>query len=103
MHLVPAEAPLLVARRISVQVRAQLNDLGVRGELEHVGGSSVPGALTRGLAADPGLVEMYNETKRSATDADYEARKSAFFDMVLARWPSHPAGGVQAIRQEGRR
>lgn len=162
MQLVPAESLLPVARRTLVQVQSQLNDLAVRGELEHVGGSSVPGALTRGdidlhlrvapaafeaitrelkqafaivhpeiwsltlatfevytkppvglavtpagsehdlrftrswrlLAADPELVAEYNEMKRCAPDADYEARKSAFFDMVLARWPGHPAGGL---------
>jgi hypothetical protein len=46
------------------------------------------------LAADPALIQQYNALKRSATDADYEARKSAFFDMLLARWPSHPVGGL---------
>jgi GrpB-like predicted nucleotidyltransferase (UPF0157 family) len=46
------------------------------------------------LAADPALVQQYNNMKRSATAAEYEARKSAFFDMLLARWPSHPDGGL---------
>lgn len=45
------------------------------------------------IAADPRLVQEYNEVKRSAPDAEYEARKSAFFDRLLARWPSHPDGG----------
>ena len=38
--------------------------------------------------------DYYILDQPSATDAEYEARKSAFFDMLLARWPDHPAGGL---------
>lgn len=43
------------------------------------------------LAADPALVAEYNTVKRDATDAEYESRKSLFFDRVLERWAEHPA------------
>ncbi len=46
------------------------------------------------LAADPALVAEYNAVKLAAADPDYESSKSAFFDSVLARWPTHPAGGL---------
>jgi GrpB-like predicted nucleotidyltransferase (UPF0157 family) len=162
MHLIPAERMRPAAERSLAAVQAQVQALGLAGDLVLVGGSSFPGALTRGdidlhlrvpstdftgvvetlktafvvvhpeiwaptlatfdvaddppvglavtpagsehdlrftrswqlLAADPALVQEYNEVKRSATDAEYEARKSAFFDMLLARWPTHPAGGL---------
>jgi GrpB-like predicted nucleotidyltransferase (UPF0157 family) len=164
MQLIPAELIRPAADQSIAVMRTQLKDLGVTGEVVLVGGSSVPGALTRGdidlhlrvpptdfdsvlgvlkevftvvhpeiwattlaafevtddppvalavtpagsehdvrftrswqlLAADPELVQEYNDVKQSATDAEYEARKSAFFDMLLARWPSHPAGGLSA-------
>ena len=44
------------------------------------------------LAADPALVAEYNAVKRDAPAAEYEKRKSAFFDRVLDRWAGHPAG-----------
>lgn len=46
------------------------------------------------LAADPALVAEYNAAKQDATAADYEQRKSLFFDRVLERWAEHPAGGA---------
>ncbi len=145
--------------------RRRLAALGVPGDLQLVGGCSVPGAVTRGdvdlhlrvpaagfadvvaalrsthpvvhpeiwgptlatfdvpapvpaglavtpagsehdlrftrtwqlLAADPDLVAEYNAVKRAGNglldEAAYEQRKSAFFDRLVARWPSHPAGG----------
>jgi GrpB-like predicted nucleotidyltransferase (UPF0157 family) len=150
-------------------VQAILDALRIPGELVLVGGSSVPGALTRGdidlhlrvssddfsriasmlkdvfdvvhpeiwastlatfdvsrdppvglavtprgsehdrrftrswqlIAADPGLVQAYNEVKQSAPDDEYEARKSDFFDMVLALWPTHPDGGLHNVPDEG--
>lgn len=48
------------------------------------------------IAADPALVAEYNAAKREATAADYEERKSLFFDRVLERWAEHPAGGAGA-------
>jgi len=48
------------------------------------------------LAADPALVAEYNAMKLAddgPQGAGYEARKSAFFDRLVASWPSHPAGG----------
>lgn len=53
------------------------------------------------LAADPGLVQAYNEVKQFAPDDEYEARKSDFFDMVLALWPTHPDGGLHNVPDEG--
>jgi len=162
MHLIPAERIRPAAERSLAAVRTRVQVLGLPGDVVLLGGSSVPGALTRGdidlhlrvpptefarvvetlkavfavvhpeiwaptlatfavaddppvglavtpagsehdlrftrswqlLAADPALIQEYNAVKRSVTDADYEARKSAFFDMLLARWPSHPAGGL---------
>ena len=49
------------------------------------------------LAADPALVAEYNAMKLAddgPQGAGYEARKSAFFDQLVASWPSHPAGGA---------
>lgn len=43
------------------------------------------------LAAEPALVDEYNAVKTDAAAADYESRKSAFFDRVLDRWAEHPA------------
>jgi hypothetical protein len=145
--------------------RERLRALGVEGELVLTGGSSVPGALTRGdvdlhlrvrpagfaaavaalrrtyevvhpeiwqptlatfavpaalpaglavtpagsehdlrftrswqlLAADPALLAEHNAVKLAAAeDEGYEAAKSAFFDKLLALWPTHPAGGLAA-------
>ncbi len=48
------------------------------------------------LAADPVLVAEYNAVKTASAapgGADYERRKSAFFDRVVAAWDEHPAGG----------
>ena len=46
------------------------------------------------LSADPDLLRAYNEVKqRHQHSADYEQRKSAFFDRLLELWPEHPAGG----------
>lgn len=48
------------------------------------------------LAADPVLVGEYNAVKLAgygADDGSYEDRKSAFFDRLLLRWSTHPAGG----------
>lgn len=45
------------------------------------------------LAADPALLAEHNAVKQAAPDPDYEPRKSAFFDHVLTRWPTHPSGG----------
>lgn len=47
------------------------------------------------LSADPDLLADYNEVKRSSRNSDYEERKSAFFERMLATWPSHPAGGIR--------
>jgi hypothetical protein len=47
------------------------------------------------LTADPALVEEYNAVKLAGDGpegAGYEARKSAFFDRLVALWPDHPAG-----------
>lgn len=44
------------------------------------------------LAADPALVAEYNAVKTDATAAEYEKRKSEFFDGVLDRWAEHPSG-----------
>jgi GrpB-like predicted nucleotidyltransferase (UPF0157 family) len=46
------------------------------------------------LAADPSLVRSYNAMKlrHYREPAVYEQQKSAFFDMVVARWPDPPAG-----------
>lgn len=49
------------------------------------------------LAADPGLLSEHNALKKSAVRVggrEYERRKSAFFDRVLAAWDTHPAGGA---------
>ena len=46
------------------------------------------------LAADPALLAEYNAVKLAGDGpqgAGYEARKSAFFDRLVALWPSHPA------------
>ena len=51
------------------------------------------------LAADPALLAEHNAVKRAAAgagDAEYERRKSAFFDRVVAAWDTHPAGGASA-------
>jgi GrpB-like predicted nucleotidyltransferase (UPF0157 family) len=50
------------------------------------------------LAADPDLVDAYNAMKirYRDDDAEYEARKSAFFDRLLSLWPQHPAGGARS-------
>lgn len=45
------------------------------------------------LAADPGLVVLYNAVKTGAAGAEYERRKSEFFDRVLELWDEHPDGG----------
>jgi len=49
------------------------------------------------LAADPGLLAEYDAVKREgdgpADEVAYEQRKSAFFDRLLARWPTSPASG----------
>jgi GrpB-like predicted nucleotidyltransferase (UPF0157 family) len=45
------------------------------------------------LAADPALVSEYNAVKRDAAAADYERRKSEFFDGVLDRWAEHQSRG----------
>jgi GrpB-like predicted nucleotidyltransferase (UPF0157 family) len=147
----PAEEFIGPARRILAAVRARLAPLLPPHELTLTGGSSVPGALTKGdvdlhlsvapgdfattvetlrtlydvvhpeiwqdtlatfavpadlptglavtpagsehdvrfrrtwqlLAADPRLVAEYNAVKLGAGD-DYESRKSAFFDRLLA-------------------
>jgi GrpB-like predicted nucleotidyltransferase (UPF0157 family) len=152
------------ARGIRARERARLTGLLPRHELLLVGGSSVPGALTKGdvdlhlrvpaaafdtavarlreihavvhpeiwqptlatftveeelptglavtpagsahdlrftrswqlLAADPALLGAYNEAKlRHRDDPEaYERAKSALFDLLLRRWPDHPAGGA---------
>lgn len=48
------------------------------------------------LAADPALLDAYNRTKlrHLADAAAYERAKSAFFDLLVHRWPEHPAGGA---------
>lgn len=57
--------------------------------------------FTRGwqlLAADPTLLTEYNRAKLTGDGPDgdgYEARKSAFFDRLVALWPHHPAGGLR--------
>lgn len=52
------------------------------------------------LAADRDLLSAYNAMKLECQgdDREYERRKSAFFDMLLDRWPDHPAGGAAASR-----
>jgi hypothetical protein len=48
------------------------------------------------LAADGDLLAEHNALKRASIalgDAEYEGRKSAFFDRVVAAWDDHPAGG----------
>jgi GrpB-like predicted nucleotidyltransferase (UPF0157 family) len=42
------------------------------------------------LAADPTLLTEYNAMKRDAAAANYEQRKSEFFDDVLDRWVEQP-------------
>lgn len=52
------------------------------------------------LAADPDLLTAYNTMKvqsQGRSTAEYEQRKSAFFDMLVGLWPVHPAGA--AVRQ----
>jgi hypothetical protein len=49
------------------------------------------------LAADAALLAEHDAVKRAAVglgEAEYERRRSAFFDRVLARWPDHPAGAL---------
>lgn len=169
VHLIPAESMQPHAASVLATVQALLDTLHIPGQLVLVGGSSVPGALTRGdidlhlrvpsdefdqiasrlkdvfdvvhpeiwaptlatfdvtrdppvglavtprgsehdlrfarswqlLAADPGLVQAYNEVKQSAADDEYEARKSDFFDMLLALWPAHPDGGLRNLHANG--
>ncbi|MCU1432424.1 MAG: hypothetical protein JWP95_1529 [Actinotalea sp.] len=51
------------------------------------------------LAADPDLVRAYNRMKTADDGPDgpaYEDRKSAFFDSLLALWPTHAAGGLRS-------
>lgn len=171
MHLIPAESVQPQGKSVLAAVQALLDTIGVPGQLVLVGGSSVPGALTRGdidlhlrvpsgdfdqvasrlkdvfdvvhpeiwaptlatfdvtrdppvglavtprdsehdlrftrswqlLAADPGLVQAYNEVKQSAADDEYEARKSDFFDMLLALWPVHPDGGLRNVPETGKK
>ena len=164
MLLRPAEDFLDQAVTIAAVERERLRALGVEGQLQLTGGSSVAGALTRGdvdlhlrvppaafaevvallgsrylvvhseiwgatlatftvpaalptgiavtpagsehdlrftrtwqlLAADPALLEEYNAVKLAAAgdgDRGYEDRKSAFFDRLLALWPTHETGG----------
>jgi hypothetical protein len=52
------------------------------------------------LAADPALLSEYNAVKLAAGAGGtaYEDRKSAFFDELLALWPTHPAGGRATAR-----
>jgi GrpB-like predicted nucleotidyltransferase (UPF0157 family) len=169
MRLIPSDSIQPQASRILTSTRERLRALDVPGELMLVGGSSVPGALTRGdvdlhlrveptefpnavrdlerhftvahpeiwtdtlaafelrddlpvgiavtpagsehdirftrcwqlLAADPSLVLEYNGVKRSAPAAEYEVRKSAFFDRLLEAWQSHPAGAGHAMQSSG--
>jgi hypothetical protein len=166
VRLRPAEDFREQALLIAAAERERLRKLGVAGELALTGGSSVPGALTRGdvdlhlrvrpaawpsvvaalrrtypvvhpeiwaptlatfavpaalpagmavtpagsehdlrftrgwqlLAADAALLGDYNAVKLAAGDDDYEDRKSAFFDRLLALWPTHPAGGRATAR-----
>jgi len=155
---------LPVARAVLAAERDRLRAAGVPGDVVLVGGSSVPGTLTRGdvdlhlrvppgefadaverlrslyavvhpeiwgptlatftvdapvpagiaatpldsehdrrfhrtwtlLAADGDLREEHNAVKRATTgldEAEYEHRKSEFFDRVVAAWDDHPAGG----------
>jgi hypothetical protein len=155
---------LPAARGILAAERTRMRAAGVLGELVLVGGSSVPGALTRGdvdlhlrvppddfvrvvdrlramddvvrpdiweptlatfavaaplatglaatpldsehdrrftrtwrlLAADADLLAEHNSLKLTAValgEVEYERRKSAFFDRVVAAWDDHPAGG----------
>jgi hypothetical protein len=156
LSLRPAEEFQAEAARILERERALLEGHGISGELVLVGGTSVPGALTKGdvdlhlrvpleefpatvdalqelhsvvhpeiwqpslatfdvaaslptglavtplgsehdlrftrtwrlIAADPDLVVAYNATKLDGVigDADYENRKSLFFDRVLLSW-----------------
>ncbi len=157
---------LPAARRVLADERARLRGAGVPGELVLVGGSSIPGALTRGdvdlhlrvppdrfaeavallqglydvvhpeiwaptlatfavdaplpaglaatpldsehdrrftrtwalLAADDALLAEHNALKTEAValgEDEYERRKSAFFDRVVAAWDTPTAGAAR--------
>lgn len=49
------------------------------------------------LAADPDLLNAYNEMKLRCQDdsGEYDRHKSEFFDLLVILWPDHPAGGAQ--------
>jgi GrpB-like predicted nucleotidyltransferase (UPF0157 family) len=162
-----AEAALVLQRE-----RALLQEHGIAGELVLVGGTSVPGALTKGdvdlhlrvtpadfaatvellqglhtvvhpeiwqpslatfevaavlptglavtplgsehdvrfnrtwrlIAADPELVAAYNAAKLAGAigDADYEQRKSLFFDRVLELWDGASGNGDEPLSPPAR-
>jgi glyoxylase-like metal-dependent hydrolase (beta-lactamase superfamily II) len=56
------------------------------------------------LAADRALLAEYNAMKRSAAGTpEYAARKSAFFDRLLLRWPDHHQRSGRSAAEGGPR